>query len=168
MKKYKFFLSPESEIRWLESMNRLGFEPVSASLFSYTFEKTGRELEFCHVFLKKGKKSYREFDYKSRDPQSKAVYANADRALFKKEKAKGGFNLFSNSAERLLNAEQKRASLNTQALIYLGLVLICTLLFNSISVVAIISRICLFVFAFLAIYDYFTSVNLLKFIRHLK
>lgn len=168
MKKYKFFFSAESELKWLESINRLGYEPVSASLFSYTFEKTDREMQFEHVFLKSGKRSYKEFNYKSRDNKAKAVYANGDRALFKKPTSQGGFELFSSNAERLLNAEQKRASLNTQALIYLGAVLICTLLSESISVLAWVMRAGVAVFGFLSVYDYIFAFTLGKYIAKIR
>lgn len=165
MKKYKFFFSADAERKWLENINRLGYEPVSASLFSYTFEKTDREMQFEYVFLKNGKKSYKEFNYKSRDPRSKAVYANADRALFKKQKTQGDFELFSSRAEKMLNVEQKRSSLNTQALVYLGMVLICLLLSNGISMISWVMRACVAVFALLAVYDYISVFALGKYIR---
>lgn len=168
IKRNKLFISILAEKKWLENMNRLGYEPISAGLGSYKFEKTDRRLKFEYVFLKNGRKSFKEFDYKSKDARCKAVYANADRALFKRLDSAGEFTLFGSDEERILNAERKKTALNSQALLNMGLVLIFTLLSEIIYPLAWFLRLCVAVFAVLAIIDYTQTYQLSKYIKELR
>lgn len=166
--KKKFFISCQKEKKWLEAMNSIGYELVSASLGRYKFNKTDRKIIFEYVFLKNGRKSFKEFDYKTKDARCKAVYANADRALFKRLESAGDFTLFESRDDKILNAEKKKTQLNSHALLNMGLVLIFTALSEAIYPLAWLMRLCVAVFAILAIIDYSQTYHMVKYIKEIK
>ena len=115
----KMFLSFIGEKRWLEKMNRDGYEPTRVTPYTYEFEKTDKSVVFEYVFLKNGKKSFDALDYKQKDADAKAVYANAEVALFKKPADKGAFTILTESQKKV-NLLRKRSSLYTECLIFLA------------------------------------------------
>lgn len=130
MIKKKFFLFFDSEKKWLKKMNNEGYELVKAGPFTYQFEKTDVKLDYEYVFLKNGKKSYDNLDYKSKDPDAKAVYANAETALFKKPCDKGEFTIFQSLDEKKKNYLAKRSSLYTESICFLGATFMFLMLFS--------------------------------------
>lgn len=164
----KFFTDCRKEKKWLEDMNKLGYELVSATLGRYKFNKTDRKIIYDYVFLKSGRKSFKEFDYKSKDARCKAVYANADRALFKRLESAGDFTLFSSRDEKILNAERKKTQLNSHALLNMGLVLIFTALSKVITPLSWLMYLCVIACAILAIIDYSQTYHMSKYISEIK
>lgn len=82
MKITKIFLTTYAEKKWLESQH--GFELTKREGFGYTLEKTDEDVFYRYVFLKNGRKSFLELDYKSKDKNAQAIYGNGFVALFKK------------------------------------------------------------------------------------
>ena len=165
MVRKKFFISFLKEYEWLESKNRNGYELESRKLNCYNVSKTLVPVEYEYVFLKKGKKSYKEFDYKSRDKDAKAVYANADVLLVKKPLVKGDITVFSGREEKLRNAAEKRTSLNISALIMLGIALILSVLMRILTPlkwVFFAVDVCL---VLSAAYNYYLSYQINKYIK---
>ena len=121
------FLSFIGEKRWLEKMNRDGYEPTRVTPYTYEFEKTDKSVVFEYVFLKNGKKSFDALDYKQKDADAKAVYANAEVALFKKPADKGAFTILTESQKKV-NLLRKRSSLYTECLIFLAVTMMLIML----------------------------------------
>lgn len=162
----KFFRSFLKEKRWLEKMNGDGYELMSAAPFTYTFEKTGKQTAYEYVFLKKGRKSYIEFDYKSKDSDAKAVYANGYVALFKKPVKKGEFTLFKSFSDKRTNYMKRRSSLYIGAVAYVAGFAISVLLWQRLDALPL-----LFVgiaFAVLGINNYLLSMEIDKYINKVK
>ena len=85
MKQTKIFLTAALEKKWLDQMSQNGFELLSRKGFSYEFKKSSRQTFYQYVFLKHGKKSFLQLDYKKRDPKAKLVYGGSEFALFKRK-----------------------------------------------------------------------------------
>lgn len=164
MVRNKFFLTFLKEHEWLISKNRNGYELDSRRAFRYDIKKTCIPVNYEYVFLKKGKKSYKAFDYKSKDPEAKAVYANADILLIKKPMTKGDITVFASDTERKRNAAEKRTALNISSLLLLGTALIGTVpmrLISQASWVFLAIDICLIL---MAAYNYYLSYQIKKYI----
>ena len=161
----KFFLSFIKELEWLRRKNRNGYELASRRMADYDIKKTNVPVSYEYVFLKNGKKSYKEFDYKSKDPSAIAVYANADMLLVKKPICDGALTLFSSASDKKQNAAQKRTALNMSALIFLGATLISTALARVIRPIGWLFLLADIVFILLALYNYFLSYNIKKYIE---
>lgn len=156
--KRKYFLGTAKEKAYLDKMNADGYELVSAAPFTYVFEKTDRQVNYEYVMLKHGKRSYLAFNYKERDPNAKAVYANGDCALFKKAVEDGEFTLFSDTDEKRLNRAQKKTSFNTNMTIFIAL----TVIFITLGKNATPSIVCAVLSALLAITNYFNLKNMIE------
>ena len=135
----KIFLSFVGEKRWLEKMNEEGYELMSAAPFTYTLEKTDERVTYEYVYLKKGKKSFDELDYKSRDRDARAVYANAETALFKKPVSKGEITIFSGDSERRLNLLKRRSAVYTESIcLFAAVMLLCMLWSRTSAIVTLL------------------------------
>ncbi|MBQ8605919.1 MAG: hypothetical protein IJ408_04210 [Clostridia bacterium] len=165
MVRRKLFLSFLKEYQWLVHKNRNGYELDSRRLFNYDIKKTLVPVSYEYVFLKNGKRSYKEFDYKSKDPDAKAVYANSDILLVKKPISLGKITVFKSADEKKQNALKKRASLNTTALVLLGIALIMTVFMKILSPFAIVFLIADVFLILLAGYNYFLSYQIGKYIK---
>jgi hypothetical protein len=161
----KYFLSFLKEKDWLVHKNRNGYELVSRRGFNYDIKKTLIPVEYEYVFLKKGKKSYKEFDYKSKDAEAQAIYANGDILLLKKPLSKGEISVFSNSTERINNANEKRAALNITAIVQLGCALIISALIKFIPPLRIILAIASIPFIAMSLYNLYFSYQIGKYIK---
>lgn len=83
MKITKLFLNTAAQLRWLNSMSQNGYELTRRTLFCYHFEKSNTPTFYQYVFLKQGKKSFLELDYKAKDKNARLVFGNSELALFK-------------------------------------------------------------------------------------
>ena len=119
----KIFLSAEDEHKFLKQMNGKGFELMSASPFTYNFDKTDREVAYQYIPIK-GRRGYNALDYKSKDKDAKAVYAKSDIALFKKSADKGDFTILSANELNLRLIKRRSAAFNRS----LALIALCALL----------------------------------------
>lgn len=86
MKVNKIFITTYSEKKWLDKMADDGYELIKHQGILYEFEKTDKRIFYQHIFLKKGRKSYLELDYKKKDKDAKAIYGNGFVALFRRYK----------------------------------------------------------------------------------
>lgn len=161
----KYFLSFLKELEWLRRKNRNGYELASRRGIGYDIKKTNVPVSYEYVFLKSGKKSYKEFAYKTKDPDATAVYANADMLLVKKPISSGKLTLFASQSDKKQNAAQKRTALNMSALILLGGALISTALARIIRPIGWLFLLADVVFILLALYNYFLSYNIKKYIE---
>ncbi len=84
MKKTKVFLTVNSEKKWLEKMAERGYALKKRAGFCYIFEKKNN-VKYQYVFLKNGRKSFLQLDYKKRDSDCRFIYGNSNVALFCKD-----------------------------------------------------------------------------------
>lgn len=126
---HKIFLSFADEERWLYKMNEDGYELVRASLFTFAFEKTGKAVKYSYIPLKHGRRSFTALDYKNRDADIKAVYANSEMALFKKPTDSGEQRLLSRS-ELLKAYAVYRSSLSVHAVVYVAVFAMLSMLYT--------------------------------------
>lgn len=108
MKVTKIFLTVYGEKKFLEKKAAEGYELVKRVGFSYIFEKTGKDVHYGYVFLKKGRKSFIALDYKKKDGDAKAVYGNGYVALFKKYNEKPSVLPYEQRKVNYLEYRQKR------------------------------------------------------------
>ncbi len=161
----KFFISFIKEKNWLEQMNKKGYELKKRSGFVYMFEKTDTEVLYEYVFLKNGKRSYCEFDYKSKDTDAKAIYGNADMFLLKKPKSKGKVTVFQTLDEKKLNAAKKKAALNSTAALYIGVCALCAALIKIITPLRWVFLAVAVVFMVMSLWSYYLSYNIGKYVK---
>jgi len=83
----KLFLTIYAEKKWLEEQAKLGYALKRHTGISYEFEQTDKSVFYRYIFLKNGRKSFLELDYKRRDPNCSFIYGNGIVALFKREEA---------------------------------------------------------------------------------
>lgn len=65
-------------------MSQDGFELMSRKGFTYEFGQTSKAIFYQYVFLKHGKKTFLQLNYKKLDPKAKLVYGGSEFALFKR------------------------------------------------------------------------------------
>ena len=146
--------------------NHNGYELETRKGVRYDMKRTLMPVSYEYVFLPKGRKSYKAFDYKSKDPDARAVYANGDVLLVKKPLSKGDITVFNSIDDKKLNAAKKRTSLNKSALLLIGVALIVSALMKIISPLRLIFLIIDIVLVLMAGYNYYLSYLIAKFIKH--
>lgn len=130
---HKFFLSFADELRWLEKMNKDGYELMSVSPMTYKFEKNDNRVQYEYIPLRHGKKSFIALDYKNKDKNTKVVYASYDIALFKKSQNKG-LPAILTTKEKRLAFERYRSSLSLHSIIYIAIFAMLSLIAGRFSV----------------------------------
>ena len=163
--KHRIFLSFADEKRWLENMNRDGYELMSVSPFTYTFEKTDTAVFYEYIPLSRGRKSFKSLDYKKKDRDMRAVYANSEMALFKKPLDKDMPKLMSVS-EKLLAFAKYRVSLSTYALVFLAVGAIFIMLGGRAGIPLMYAPAILFVL--LALNDFYRAARTEQYIKTLR
>lgn len=113
----KLFLTTYSEKVWLENMARKGYVLTRHRGISYQFEKSDNNVFYRYIFLKNGRKSFVELDYKNRDPKCRFVYGNSYFALFLKE---GDRPALLSNQELKLNYLRYRQGRYTAAICYVA------------------------------------------------
>ncbi len=113
----KIFLSVFSEKAWLEQMAKDGYVLKKHCGISYMFEKTEKNVFYRYIFLKNGRKTFLELDYKNRDPKCNFIYGNGMYALFSREDT---FPEIMPNDELKLNYVRYRQRRQTSALCYIA------------------------------------------------
>ncbi len=112
----KIFLTTYAEKKWLEEQAKNGYALKKHHGITYVFEKSDSPVFYRYIFLKKGRKSFLELDYKNRDPKCEFIYGNGFVALFSRKDAYPGI-LSGNDLK--LNYLKHRQSRQTAALCYI-------------------------------------------------
>lgn len=162
--KRKIFFSFASEKSWLDGMNENGYELMSFSPFTYDFEKTDRRVEYTYIPLSSGRKSFIKLNHKQSDPDAAAIYANYERALFKKNEQLGKIRIMSPQDIRL-GFLRMRVKRTTSSLCVLAVSAMCAMLGARLGIAP------LYVFAaFLLLYGIFgfcSAYSIEKYIKQI-
>ena len=113
----KIFLTIYNEKIFLEKMAKDGYVLTKHKGTSYFFEKTEKNVFYRYIFLKNGRKSFLELDYKNRDPNCRLIYGNGFVALFSRE---DDYPELMSKSELKMNYLKHRQSKFTSAICYVA------------------------------------------------
>ena len=114
----KIFLTIYDEKVFLEKMAKDGYVLTKHKGVSYFFEKTEKNVFYRYIFLRNGRKSFLELDYKNRDPKCKFIYGNGFVALFSRE---DGCPELMSKSELKMNYLKRRQSRQTMGICYIAI-----------------------------------------------
>ncbi len=154
----KLFLTIYSEKKWLEKMASEGYVLKKHRGITYEFEKSDKGVFYRYIFLKNGRKSFLELDYKTRDPKCRLIYGNGYVALFSRKDAHPELLT---KQELKLNYLKHRQGRQTTAICYIAVCCMFVLATRILSPLCVLSA----VFAALAVLYVFDARNTDKMIK---